>query len=179
VTVRVIHGDCLNVLPTLDAGLVQCCVTSPPYYGLRSYGIGIEGGEVGTEATPDAYVAKLVGVFREVRRVLSDTGVVFLNLGDSYAAGKSGRSDHGTGDPTSRLGPKRDGLPGGSTMPTKQRPAPEGYKPKDLLGIPWMVAFALRADGWYLRRRSFGKSPTRCRSRSRTGQRPAMSMCSC
>jgi DNA modification methylase len=87
-----------------------------------------------------------------VRRVLRDDGTVWLNLGDSYAGGKQGRADHGSGDPTSRLGPAMDGLPGGTVMgPIAQRPVPDGYKPKDLLGIPWMVAFALRADGWYLR----------------------------
>lgn len=108
--------------------------------------------QIGLEETPDAYVAKLVAVFREVRRVLHPTGVVFLNLGDSYAAGKAGRTDYGTGDPTSTLGPLHNGLPN-NTRPGEViiRKAPPGLKPKDLIGIPWMTAFALRADGWYLR----------------------------
>jgi DNA modification methylase len=146
---RILEGDCRDVLRTLDAGSVHTCVTSPPYFGLRDYG---HDGQIGLEPTPDEFVTALVAVFREVRRVLRDDGTVWLNLGDSYAAGKTGRTDHGSGDPTSRLGPDRDGLPNGAQPgPVAIRPAPEGMKPKDLLGIPWMVAFALRADGWYLR----------------------------
>jgi DNA modification methylase len=142
VSVRIIEGDCLASLRTLPDASVQCCVTSPPYYGLRDYGVE---GQIGLEDTPDAYVARLVGVFREVRRVLADDGTLWLNLGDSYAAtGKSGGgaqgarwADHGA----DTCGPR-----GG-----KWSPAPAGTKPKDLLGIPWMVAFAVRADGWFLR----------------------------
>jgi len=147
--VRVIEGDCLEVLRGLKAESVQCCVTSPPYFGLRDYG---HAGQIGLEPTPAEYVAKLVAVFREVRRVLRDDGTLWLNLGDSYAAGKAGRTDYGTGDSTSTLGPRRDGLPGG-TRPGNvvARSAPDGFKPKDLLGIPWRVAFALQEDGWYLR----------------------------
>jgi DNA modification methylase len=147
---QVLVGDCRDVLDTLPAQSVQTCVTSPPYFGLRDYG---HDGQIGLEPSPDEFVAALVGVFRSVRRVLRDDGTVWLNLGDSYAAGKVGRSDHGTGDPTSRLGPARDGLPNATAVggTVFQRSAPDGCKPKDLLGIPWMVAFALRADGWYLR----------------------------
>lgn len=135
--VRFLCGDCREVLATLPAGAVQCCVTSPPYYGLRDYGVD---GQIGLEASPDAYVGELVAVFREVRRVLADDGTVWLNLGDSYnnfRVGQCGQSVHGH--------VLHD-------QPTQRRRGSAGYKEKDLLGIPWMVAFALRADGWYLRR---------------------------
>jgi len=127
-------GDCRDILPTLEAGSVQTCVTSPPYFGLRDYGMP---DQIGLEATPDEFVAAMVAVFREVRRVLRDDGTLWLNLGDSYANGTRTSRD---------IDPK---------LPQRQqshRPRdPEGVKPKDLIGIPWMVAFALRADGWYLR----------------------------
>jgi DNA modification methylase len=141
----VIHqGDVRDVLPTLDAGSVQCVITSPPYWGLRDYGVK---GQIGLEPTPEAYVATMVEVFREVRRVLRDDGTCWLNLGDSYAGGTStGRNDSG------RI---RDGGGSGSGMTDgSDRTKIEkrhGIKPKDLVGIPWRVAFALQADGWYLR----------------------------
>jgi DNA modification methylase len=145
----ILHGDALATLRTLPAESVHCCVTSPPYWGLRNYGVD---GQLGLEATPDAYVAALVQVFREVRRVLRDDGTLWLNLGSSYAAGKSGRTDDGTDDPTSTLGPNRCGLPNNSGMgPVQQRTPPPGYKPKDMVPIPWLVAIALQADGWWLR----------------------------
>jgi DNA modification methylase len=138
---KILVGDCLTSLRSLEAQSVQTCVTSPPYFGLRDYG---HPGQIGLEATPDAYVAKMVEVFREVRRVLRDDGTLWLNLGDSYASG--GRKSRDPGQ--SKIHPAfvgdayQDGL----------RPAdPPGIKPKDLLGIPWRVAFALQADGWYLR----------------------------
>jgi DNA modification methylase len=94
----------------------------------------------------------MVEIFREVRRVMKPEATLWLNLGDSYAAGKAGRTDHGSGDTTSTLGPNRDGLPNGTQPgPIIPRKAPEGLKPKDLCGIPWRVAFSLQADGWYLR----------------------------
>jgi len=123
---------------------VQTCVTSPPYFGLRDYG---HSGQIGLEATPDQYIAKMVEVFREVKRVLKDDGTLWLNIGDSYTGGKTGRDDAGKdigGRGGNKLG---SGNPGGGV----QRKATEGYKPKDLIGIPWLLAFALRADGWYLR----------------------------
>ena len=127
------QGDCLDILPTLEPKSIQCCVTPPPYYGLRDYGCD---NQIGLEPTPDAYVEKLVAVFREVRRVLRDDGTVWLNLGDSYAANRSYQvvdNKH---------------IDVGNN---KASSVPSGLKPKDLIGIPWMVAFALRADGWYLR----------------------------
>lgn len=134
---RIICGDCLEVLKTLPAESVDCCITSPPYYGLRDYGIG---GQIGLEPTPEAYVARLVEVFREARRVLKDDGTLWLNIGDSYATNGGSRS-YGSYDNSTGRG----------DAPTGNRKAPNGIKSKDLIGIPWMVAFALRADGWYLR----------------------------
>jgi DNA modification methylase len=123
----------------LPAQSVHCCVTSPPYFGLRDYGVA---GQIGLEATPDAYVAELVAVFREVRRVLRDDGTLWLNLGDSYAA--SGRGGGG--------GSFQDDDIGTKVSSANNRRAPvAGLKQKDLIGIPWRVAFALQADGWYLR----------------------------
>jgi DNA modification methylase len=132
--IRILQGDCRDVLATLLPASVQCCVTSPPYYGLRDYGVA---GQIGLEPSPAEYVAEMVAVFAAVRRVLLDDGCVFLNLGDSYAAGGMGP---GSGKQLTNVG---------ANIPRKV--APVGFKPKDLLGIPWMVAFALRADGWYLR----------------------------
>jgi DNA modification methylase len=105
-TVAIHVGDCLHTLRTMPDASVQCCVTSPPYWGLRDYG---HDGQIGLEATPESYVARMVDVFREVRRVLRDDGTCWVNLGDSYGSSKQ------------------------------------------LVGIPWRVAFALQADGWYLR----------------------------
>lgn len=185
--IKLMHGDCRDILPTLEPASVQCCVTSPPYFGLRDYGTGIwsggsatcthikivdkisavasstlDGGkkttghtqegfltsckrcgasradkQIGLERSPDEYVAQLVDVFRGVRRALRDDGTVWLNLGDSYASGGLGA---GSGKQLTNVG---------ASMPPRK--APTGFKPKDLLGIPWRVAFALQADGWYLR----------------------------
>jgi DNA modification methylase len=142
---RIIVGDAAQTVSTLPAASVQCCVTSPPYYSLRDYGVD---GQIGLEDTPDEYVQRLVGVFREVRRVLRDDGTVWINLGDSYAATStysSARSMH------TEAGWKQAGRRPGSYAGPKSARSAETAKPKDLLGIPWLVAFALRADGWYLR----------------------------
>jgi DNA modification methylase len=144
VTWRILCGDAREKLRELPERSVQTCVTSPPYFALRSYGGGEQ--EMGTEATPDAFAAALVEVFREVRRVLRDDGTVWLNLGDSYAASGSTSPQNRESIPPS--------LRGGSDLFVGSRRgqvAVAGCKPKDLLGIPWLVAFALRADGWYLR----------------------------
>ena len=130
--VDVRQGDCLDLLRAMPDRSVHCCVTSPPYFGLRDYG---KDGQIGLEETPDAYVQKMVEVFREVRRVLRDDGTVWLNLGDSYANG--GRAARDADDKLLERG-------------MNMRPD-DGAKPKDLLGIPWRVAFALQSDGWYLR----------------------------
>ena len=138
---HLVAGDCRAVLPTLDAESVNCIVTSPPYWGLRDYG---HGDQIGLEKTPEAYVSELVAVFREVRRVLRADGTLWLNLGDSYAAGcMTGRQ--GSNSSTGR----NVGQAEGTRLPARR--APDGLKPKDLVGIPWRVAFALQADGWYLR----------------------------
>lgn len=142
-SVTILHGDCRTVLPTLADGSVQCCVTSPPYYGLRNYGVD---GQIGLEPTPDEYVAEMVAVFREVRRVLRDDGTLFLNIGDSYAGSRCG--------PQGRFGEMADrSIASQRTMRATDgsHAARVGAKHKDLLGIPWLLAFALRADGWYLR----------------------------
>lgn len=156
-TITYLTGDALDTLRTLPAGAFRCCVTSPPYYGLRSY-LPAEHPdkprEIGLEATPDEYIAALVAVFREARRCLTDDGTLWVNIGDSYSGGVAGRND--MDDQTlarraAQFGTGR-GPAAGPREKAKPRPVPAGYKPKDLLGIPWLLAFALRADGWYLRR---------------------------
>lgn len=132
-------GDCVESLRTMFDKSVHCCVTSPPYWGLRDYGVS---GQHGLEKTPEEYVAKMVEVFREVRRVLRDDGTLWLNLGDSYGGErKTGRND------SVRQGVKT----GGNFEAGPISHVCSGLKPKDLVGIPWRVAFALQADGWYLR----------------------------
>jgi DNA modification methylase len=142
VTIRILTGDCRDVLATLPAESAHCVVTSPPYFGLRDYGVD---GQIGLEPTPDAFVAAMVGVFAEVRRVLRDDGTCWLNLGDSYATGtKAPRK------PTSISGPEVPASWAGRSQPERVG-TPDGYKTKDLLGMPWRVAFALQTDGWWLR----------------------------
>jgi len=138
-------GDCVQSLKQLADESVQCCVTSPPYFGLRDYG---HNGQIGLEATPDEYVAKIMEVFREVRRVLRKDGTLWLNLGDSYASFRDGKAvpDSTRGDDTGTLVPKGSAK---NRMASTFRGT--AIKHKDLIGIPWRVAFALQADGWYLR----------------------------
>ena len=132
---KIYQGDSLAVLKTLPDEIVNCCVTSPPYYGLRDYGVD---GQMGLEETPEKYVGRLVEVFREVRRVLRKDGTLWLNLGDSYNGSGGAGGDYDKG-----------GLKEG--QPKYKGRNIDNIKPKDLIGIPWMVAFALRKDGWYLR----------------------------
>jgi DNA modification methylase len=139
VTWRILEGDCMDRLRELDAGSIQTVCTSPPYWGLRDYGVL---GAIGLESTPEEYVFKMVEVFREVRRVLRDDGTVWLNMGDSYAS----QGGPLTYDFNSIMGGKPEVQDYQVT-----RKAPAGLKPKDLVGIPWRLAFALQADGWYLR----------------------------
>ena len=136
-------GDCRETLKTIPDGTVQCCVTSPPYFGLRDYGVD---GQIGLEETPAEYVARLVEVFREVRRVLRDDGTLWLNLGDSYA--RTGGTDRKV-SASAKVGSTRNTLEQMSDRTSKA--ASLGLKNKDLIGIPWRVAFALQADGWVLR----------------------------
>jgi DNA modification methylase len=145
-SVRILQGDCRDVLRTLADGSVHCCVTSPPYFGLRDYG---NAAQIGLEPTPAEFVAQLVEVFREVRRVLRDDGTLWLNLGDSYASKAGGYSDTGSRGTTSC--PSIGAGTMASVVKGHLRTPPEGLKSKDLIGIPWRVAFALQADGWYLR----------------------------
>ena len=133
---RIEFGDCRDTMRrwAAEGVKVQTCVTSPPYFGLRDYG---HDGQIGLEQTPEEYIAAMIEVFRCVRDVLADDGTLWVNIGDSYASG--GRKTRDSDEKLAQRG-----------MDT--RPAdPAGIKPKDLIGIPWMLAFALRADGWYLR----------------------------
>jgi DNA modification methylase len=145
--VEILHGDCRDTLKTLPDASVNCCVTSPPYFGLRDYG---HDGQIGLEESPDAFVQQMVGVFREVKRVLRDDGTLWLNLGDSYAGSGKGRNPDGTVHVSALLA--KQGTSAGTVMGNVPSGlVPDGMKPKDLIGIPWRVAFALQADGWYLR----------------------------
>jgi DNA modification methylase len=155
VSVRIFEGDALTVLRTLPDCSVQMCVTSPPYFGLRDYGVS---GQLGLEKTPQLYVDAMVGVFSEVKRVLRDDGTLWLNIGDSYAgSGKGGNPEEGK-QATNR-GSQSIGVLYGKTGEIARQAAVtnvtrktfDGIKAKDLIGIPWLLAFALRADGWYLR----------------------------
>jgi DNA modification methylase len=162
VSVKILQGDCRDVLRSLPAQSVHCVVTSPPYWGLRDYGVA---GQIGLEANYADYVAEMVAVFREVRRVLRDDGTLWLNLGDAYAGSWGAQSRGAAPSDKSTLqgnghtggGPKLKNLSaaqiaahpkGIETGSIKRTP---GLKPKDLIGLPWRVAFALQADGWYLR----------------------------
>jgi DNA modification methylase len=130
---KIINGDCLEELKKLPDQCVQTCVTSPPYFGLRDYGVD---GQIGLEETLEEYVGQIVDVFREVRRCLRDDGTLWLNLGDSYSAGGRGG------------GGKQDTNKGSINLGAWKV---AGYGQKQLLGVPWKVAFVLQADGWILR----------------------------
>ena len=138
----ILYGDCKDTLKTIDCK-VQMCVTSPPYYGLRDY--GGESDQIGQESTPEEYINNLVEVFREVRNVLSDDGILWVNIGDSYYNYRPGK---GQGLVKQSVSKTNQDLP---TKCNRRANKLEGLKEKDLIGIPWMLAFALRSDGWYLR----------------------------
>lgn len=162
-SVRILVGDAAATLRRLPDASHQCCVTSPPYYGLRDYGVD---GQIGLEETPAAYIDRLVAVFREVRRVLRDDGTLWINMGDSYAGSWGAQSRGGPPSASSTLkgnghaggGPKIRGLSAVQVAAAPKRTRTgstahlDGVKAKDLMGLPWMLAFALRADGWWLRR---------------------------
>jgi len=137
---KIYNMDCLKGLKQLPDNSINCCVTSPPYWGLRDYGVE---GQFGLESTPEEYVAKMVEVFREVKRVLRDDGTLWLNLGDSYA-----NANPGSGGQCKLSGAGRNMT---EARYTNIKRDVSSLKPKDLVGIPWRVAFALQADGWYLR----------------------------
>ena len=151
--VQICCGDVLEVLRTLPSETVHCCITSPPYYGLRDYGVD---GQIGLEETPEQYINKLVGVFREVKRVLRRDGTLWVNIGDSYAGSGKGRKGDGTHGVVSGLQGTNKGTTVGHLRTTQLFP---GIKRKELIGIPWMLAFALRADGWYLRSENIWHKP--------------------
>jgi site-specific DNA-methyltransferase (cytosine-N4-specific) len=150
-TVRILVGDALDMLRTLPSESVQVCVTSPPYFNQRHYGVD---GQIGQDETADVFVARLVDVFREARRVLRCDGTLWLNIGDTYAGGGKGIPG-----PNARVRhAERQGFVGGGAAERRtvevirQHRGRDGTaKPKDLIGVPWLLAFALRADGWYLR----------------------------
>src|SRR4051812_16440385 len=134
---KIYTGDCLEWLRQMPDNFIDCCVTSPPYYGLRNYNVA---GQIGLEETPEAYVSKLMEVFHDVKRVVKKNGTLWLNLGDSY---------NGSGDRPSNTGVTS--LVQASNKGAYRAGNVRNLKPKDLIGIPWMVAFALRTNGWYLR----------------------------
>ena len=140
---KIIYGDCRQSLKELHAQnvKVQMCVTSPPYYGLRNY--GDESNQIGQEDTPEKYIEQMVNVFDDVKNILHDDGVLFLNIGDSYYNYRPGKAYV-----KQTVASNRQDLPEYSPKRSNKL---DGYKEKDLIGIPWMLAFALRADGWYLR----------------------------
>ena len=136
-TQTILQGDARALLQTIPDNTIRCCVTSPPYFGLRDYGMSEQ---IGLESSLDDYINELVTVFREVRRVLTPDGTFWLNIGDSYAgSGRGPEGNLGKDTQSRHVGHKRQ-----SVVPT-------GMKPKDLMGVPWMLAAALRKDGWYLR----------------------------
>jgi DNA modification methylase len=151
VKLRILIGDARERLKEVDAGSVQMVMTSPPYFNLRNYN---HEGQIGLEGSPSAYVEAIVDVFRAVRRVLSKDGVVFLNLGDSYARDpKKGQHKPGhTGRKQAYVYDQGGGRASSTFLG-------DGLKEKDLIGIPWMVAFAMRADGWFLRQELIWHKP--------------------
>tara|TARA_Y100001937_G_scaffold14425_1_gene19349 strand:- start:18441 stop:19310 length:870 start_codon:yes stop_codon:yes gene_type:complete len=139
----ILYGDCRDTLNNVINSSVQMCVTSPPYYGLRDY--GGEDSQIGQEQTPEEYIKQLVDLFSVVRDKLKDDGVLWVNIGDSYYNYRSGK---GQALPKQTVSKTNQDLP---TKCNRRANKLKGYKEKDLMGIPWMLAFALRADGWYLR----------------------------
>ena len=138
----ILHGNNIETLKTIPDESVDCCITSPPYYGLRDYGVA---GQIGLEESPEEYIDKLVIVFREVKRILKSDGTLWVNIGDSYATG---------GGRYKRQQSKNAGVGANNEKAQNSVPfvgTPDGCKGKDLIGIPWLLAFALRNDGWYLR----------------------------
>ena len=143
---KVLYGDAEAMLKTLPDGYVNCCITSPPYYGLRDYGVAEQ---IGLEDSPEQYIDRLVRVFREVHRVMKDTGTLWIVIADSYAGSGKGAAEYPDNAQKYKQGTNKGMMGAASTAHLPKRF--EGIKPKDLIGIPWMLAFVLRADGWYLR----------------------------
>ena len=145
---RIEFGDCRETMRrwAADGVKAQTCVTSPPYFGLRDYG---HDGQIGLEQTPEEYISAMVEVFRCVRDVLADDGTLWVNIGDSYARQAGNEESKYATKHTLSTGQRA--LYDNNIVPSKKNKPPPGLKAKDLIGIPWMLAFALRADGWYLR----------------------------
>lgn len=149
-TLQILEGDCIAHLRTLRPKSIHCCVSSPPYYGLRDYGVD---GQIGLEETPLQFIQKMVEVYREVRRVLRDDGTVWLNMGDSYASkpgGGQGAGGQMVGRAVADARNAAAAIHRGRKMP---------FKPKDMMGMPWRLAFALQDDGWYLRQDIIWQKP--------------------
>jgi site-specific DNA-methyltransferase (cytosine-N4-specific) len=153
----IVIGDAWHSLQLFPDRTFRCCVTTPPYWGLRDYGIP---NQIGAEKGLDEYIANLTEIFQQVKRVLRDDGTLWLNIGDSYTSGNR----------TWRDADKKNPARGMDYRP----PTPEGLKPKDLIGVPWRIAFALQADGWYLRSdivwysRTVSPNPSKTVPRERT-----------
>lgn len=139
---KIINGNALDILKQIPSESINCCVTSPPYYNLRDYGVK---GQIGLESTPEEFIQNLVLVFREIKRLLKNDGVIWINIGDSYA------SNGGIYKNKEAQGKYNYLASGANGIQIKPNKITGDLKPKDLIGIPWMLAFALRADGWYLR----------------------------
>lgn len=148
---EIMQGDALDVLRSMQSERFYTCVTSPPYFSLRDYGAA---GQIGLESTPEEYIARLVEVFREVRRVLRNDGTLWVNVGDSYAGSGKGRYADGHHSEGAKQSTNAGSIVGKLTKTSAQ-----GCKQKDLIGIPWMLAFALRSDGWYLRQDIIWQKP--------------------
>lgn len=149
---HIYNSECLSGLKDLSDNSIHCCVTSPPYYGLRDYG---NDSQIGLESTPEEYIQKLVNVFSEVRRVIKEDGTLWINIGDSYSGSMKGAAGYPDNAMNYKQGTNRGTL--GKATLVKQC---TGCKSKDLIGIPWMLAFALRADGWYLRQDIIWNKPS-------------------
>jgi DNA modification methylase len=141
---QILMGDCIEMMRALPDSSVNTCVTSPPYFGLRDYGVD---GQIGLEETPGEFITRLVEVFREVRRVLREDGTVWVNMGDTYASIAGGYAPGGSAGKHDMVSQSTRG----AVLRGKRRSPPTGLKQKDLMGIPWRLAFALQDDGWYLR----------------------------
>lgn len=149
---KTLIGDCMESMRSLPDQSINCCVTSPPYFGLRDYGME---GQIGLEQRTPDYVRRMVDVFREVRRVLRDDGVVFVNMGDTFAGFKDGKFP-----PHSQSNGNQRGMPiSGAPHRSKALLQLDGFKNKELMGIPWRFAFAMQDDGWYLRQEIIWSKP--------------------
>jgi DNA modification methylase len=141
---EILHGNAMEILHSLPNESVHCCVTSPPYWGLRDYD---DPKQIGMEETPEEFISNLVSIFREVKRILKNDGTIWVNIGDSYASAAGGYTLENNGNTKNQAFISK----GTKAAILKHNKVIGDLKPKDLVGIPWMLAFALRSDGWYLR----------------------------